>query len=265
VSADIEAPGSAPASTGMQAEAEIDLRPLELARRSIAGDLPLHYRRKLEYEFNSRIEAAIQPGMHVLDVGSGRRPSIAPDLRGEGCTYVGLDISSHELDTAEPGSYDEGIVADVAGARLPELTDRFDLIISFQVLEHVRPLAVALENMRLYLKPGGRMIVQMSGTFTPFSLLGKVVPHTIKVRALERFLDRVPEEIFPAHYDHCWANALARMTQDWQRVEIVPLHRGAAYLHFTKPLRAGYLVYERWLAKRGYDDLAAYFLVDAVR
>ena len=246
-------------------EPDDNVGPLELARRSMAGDLPLRYRRKLEHEFDARVARAVRPGARVLDVGSGRRPSLAPEYRPPVCEYVRLDVSGPELDAAAPGSYDAGLVADIAGARRPELEGRFDLVISFQVLEHVRPLERALENMRSYLKPGGRMVVQMSGTFTPFSVAGKVVPHGLKVRALERFLDREPEKIFPAHYDHCWSSALERLTQEWQTVEIVPLHRGAAYLHFSKPLRAAYLVYERWLARHHLDNFAAYFIVDAIR
>lgn len=225
----------------------------------------MHYRRPLEHEFARRVAGALRPEMRILDVGSGRRPSLAPDHRPPGGAYVGLDVSGSELDEAAPGSYDEGVVADIAGPRQAALVEGFDLVISFQVLEHVRPLERALENMRAYLKPGGRLVVQMSGTFTPFSLAGKVVPHSLKVRLLQRFLDREPAEIFPAHYDHCWASALVRLTPEWHGVEIVPLHRGAAYLHFAKPLRAGYLVYERWLAHHEFDDFAAYFIVDAIR
>ena len=76
-------------------------------------------------------------------------------------------------------------------------------------------------------------------------------------------LDREPAEIFPAHYDHCYAGALRRMTREWHEVDIVALHRGASYLHFSKTLRALYLVYERGLMRHGLDDLAAYFIVDA--
>ena len=242
-----------------------DLRAVELARRSIAGDLPLRYRRKLEHDFNQRVAHAVKPGMRILDVGSGRRPCLARDVRPLDCDYVGLDISGAELDAAAPGSYDAGFVADVAGDRQAALEGQFDLVVSFQVLEHVRPLGAALENMRAYLRPGGRLIVQMSGTFTPFSLLGRIVPHRVKVRFLERFLDREPEKIFPAHYDRCWASALERLTRTWSFTEIVPIHRGAAYLHFSKPLRALYLVYERALVRRGLDDLAAYFILDATR
>jgi SAM-dependent methyltransferase len=240
-----------------------DPRPLELARRSLAGDLPFRYRRKLEDPFHERVDAAMQPGMRILDVGSGRLPCRTPGLRPRGCHYVGLDISPAELAAAEAGSYDECVVADIAGPLRRELVGRFDLVVSFQVLEHVRPLDRAIDNMHAYLRPGGRLVAQMSGTFTPFSLLGKVMPHRPKVWLLHTLLDREPAEIFPAHYDHCYASALRRMTRQWDEVEIVALHRGASYLHFSKMLRALYLVYERGLTRRGLDDLAAYFIVDA--
>ena len=240
-----------------------DVRPFELARRSIAGELPLRYQRKLEYSFHQRIDAAMTPGMRILDVGSGRLPCRTPDARPRDCHYVGLDISATELETAAPGSYDECVVADIAGPRDEHLVGQFDLVVSFQVLEHVRPIDVALRNMHAYLRPGGRIVAQMSGTFAPFSLLGKVMPQRPKVWLLSTLLDREPAEIFPAHYDRCYASALRRMTEDWGDVDIVPLHRGASYLHFSKMLRAGYLVYERALTRRGLDDLAAYFIVEA--
>lgn len=249
---------------GIPASAE-DQRPFELARRSIAGDLPLRYQRKLEYGFHERIDAAMEPGTQILDVGSGRLPCRTPELRPSGCHYVGLDISAAELAAAKPGSYDECVVADIAGPRRQELVGRFDLIVSFQVLEHVRPLDRALDNMRAYLRPGGRLVAQMSGTFAPFSLLGKVMPQRPKVWLLSNLLDREPAEIFPAHYDRCYASALRRLTREWSEVEIVALHRGASYLHFSKVLRALYLVYERGLTRRGLDDLAAYFIVEAIK
>jgi 2-polyprenyl-6-hydroxyphenyl methylase/3-demethylubiquinone-9 3-methyltransferase len=261
-------PAADPREVGMSTSVVVsteDLRPVELARRSLAGDLPLRYQRTLEYEFQQRLDAALQPGMQVLDVGSGRLPCRAPERRPRGCHYVGLDISETELATATAGSYDECVVADISGPCRPELVGRFDLVVSFQVLEHVRPLEQALDNMHAYLRPGGRLIAQMSGAFTPFSLLGKVMPHRPKVWLLHNLLDREPAEIFPAHYDRCYASALRRLTREWNEVEIVALHRGASYLHFSKVLRALYLVYERGLARRGFDDLAAYFIVDATK
>ncbi len=144
--------------------------PWTLARRSLRGDLPLRYKRKLQFEFDRLVDRALLPtgsagperGMTILDVGSGRRPCVPIDRRPPGCTYVGLDISADELQTAPPGSYDRFVVGDVS-SRAVDLGTQFDLVVSFQVLEHVRPLDAAFENLRHYLRPGGRMIAQFSG------------------------------------------------------------------------------------------------------
>ena len=58
------------------------------------------------------------------------------------------------MEHAPEGSYDEMFVGDIT-KRVAELEGRFDLIICFQVLEHVKPLDDAIENLRCYLRPGG--------------------------------------------------------------------------------------------------------------
>jgi len=235
-----------------------------VARKSLSGELPLRYQHKLQFEFDQLVDAALQPGMSVLDVGSGRRPCVPVDRRPPGCTYVGLDISGEELETAPPGSYDRFVVADVSD-RAVDLGSQFDLVLSFQVLEHVRPLEAAFENLRHYLKPGGRLIAQFSGGLSAFGLLGRAVPHRVSRTVLQHLLGRDPEKVFPAHYDHCWASAVRRMLRPWSSALVIPLHRGASYFHFAKPLRAGYLLYEEWVQTRNLENLASYYIVDAVR
>ncbi len=237
--------------------------PWTVARRSLSGDLPERYRHKLQYEFDQRVDAALKPGISVLDVGSGRRPCVPLERRPPGCTYVGLDISADELETAPPGSYDRFVVADVSDRA--ELDGEFDLVVSFQVLEHVRPLDVAFENLRHYLRPGGRLIAQFSGALSAFGLLGRAVPHRLSRSVLHHLLGRDPEKVFPAHYDRCWSSAVQRMLVAWTSAEVIPLHRGAAYFHFAKPLRAGYLLYEEWVRSQQFENLASYYIVDAVR
>ena len=238
--------------------------PWTVARRSLSGDLPLRYHRKLEFEFDRRVEGALRPGAAILDVGSGRRPCVPLDRRPPDCVYMGLDISGDELSAAPPGSYDSAVVGDVS-ARADDLSGRFDLVLSFQVLEHVRPLEAAFENLRQYLKPGGRLIAQFSGGLSAFGLLGRAVPHRMSRPLLQHLLGRDREKVFPAHYDHCWSSAVRRMLGSWTSAEVIPLHRGAAYFHFAKPLRAGYLLYEEWVRHRNLENLASYYIVDAVR
>src|SRR5881628_2346064 len=95
------------------------------------------YTRYWGTEFWDRVNRSLPSATQVLDVGGGRRPTILPHERPPQIHYVGLDPVGAEMALALPGSYDEQVQA-TAEQRVPELVGRFDLIVSWQVLEHVR-------------------------------------------------------------------------------------------------------------------------------
>jgi SAM-dependent methyltransferase len=200
----------------------------------------------------------------VLDVGGGSRPSLPAALRPPHCFYAGLDLSADEMAKAGSGAYDEMHVAS-ATTHLAELDGRFDLVASFQVLEHVRPLDVALENMRSYLRPGGRLVALVSGSFALFSVIGRLIPHRVATVLLDRLLRRDPETVFPAHYDRCHFSALVALLRTWTWSEVIPLYRGAEYFSFSSPLQRAYVAYENWAFSRRHRNLATHYLIDAVR
>lgn len=206
----------------------------------------------------------LRPGCRVLDVGAGRTPFVAPDQRPEGCRYVGLDVSEAELRAAAPGAYDEVVVGDVTAPQ-PALEGAFDLVISWQLLEHVRPLDAALDNIRSYLRPGGRFIGQLSGRYSFFALAGRLLPTRAAHLALWIAQRRDPATVFPAHYDRCWASALRRTLNGWSRAEVQPRFEGDPYLTRWPALLAANAVYEHWALRGGHDDLATHYLIDAVR
>lgn len=225
--------------------------------------LPPRYAEPWRAAFDARMQPALVPGVRILDVGSGRKPTIPVDQRPPGTCYAGLDLSASELRKAPPGSYDELHIADVA-RRQPQLEGRFDLIVSWQVLEHVKPLRVALENLRAYLRPGGRMVVQFSGKFSAFGLINMAVPNRLGVWAMERLLHRDPETVFPAWYDRCWHGALRSLLQPWHSSEVLPRYRGAGYFAFMPLLQRTYLAYEDWARRRHHPNLATHYLVTAI-
>ncbi len=202
--------------------------------------------------------------MAILDVGSGRRPTIPLEERPPGCHYVGLDLSASELARAPDGSYDEVWVADVVD-HLAALEGQFDLVISWQVLEHVKPLDAAFGNFHSYLRPGGRFIGQFSGTFAFFALGSRVIPHSVAKWAMKTLLDRDPETVFPATYHHCWDGALRRILKPWSSYEIVPRYSGAPYLRFSRIVQRGYLIFEDWAYRGRHRNLATHYLVEAQR
>ncbi|MGI8554393.1 MAG: class I SAM-dependent methyltransferase [Dehalococcoidia bacterium] len=232
-------------------------------REMLAGHFPPRY--DVWYsEFEDRVQAALKPGVQVLDVGSGRRPSLSVERRPPGCLYAGLDLSAIELQQAPSGSYDEVHVGDVV-KYIPEFDNRFDLIVSWQVLEHVKPLDVALENLRRYLRPGGQLVAQMSGTFSLFGVINRLVPQRLGLWAMKHLLDRDPETVFPAYYDRCWYAALDRTLLLWTEREIISRYNAAGYFGFWRPLQAAYIVYEDWTYRNNHRNLATHYLIRTVR
>ena len=231
------------------------------------GELPERYRRSPDAwrsTFDEALARVVAPGQRILDVGSGRLPTIAPEDRLPGCHYVGLDISLEELETAPPGSYDEVVVGDV-GQRVASLEGRFDLVVSFQVFEHVKPLDAAFGNLRSYLDTDGQLVAQFSGKFSLFALANQAVPHRASRWLLRRVLNRAEGTTFPAPYHLCYQRALDRILQPWSRYEIRSGWYGEGYFDFWAPLRAAYVGFEEWARRNDHVNLAPYYVVHAVR
>ncbi len=236
---------------------------LAVSRAAYRGRLPERYHdypASFRAPFDRAVAAVIGPGQRILDVGGGRRATVAPDRRPPGCSYAGLDILATELGLAPAGSYDELIVGDIS-RRQPELVGGFDLIVSFQMLEHVDGLDRAIANMVEYLRPGGHLVAQLSGSFASYSLIARVVPHSMARRIQSRLYGRAPETVFPAHYDRCYDSALRRMIPAGASADIVPQWIAAPYFKFSRTLQSAYIAYEEWARRGGRANLAPYYLL----
>jgi SAM-dependent methyltransferase len=228
-----------------------------------AGVLPERYGVPMQAELFRWIQPLLVNDLAILDVGAGRYPTLAPADRPPGCRYVGLDIETTELDAAAPGAYDETIVADVTEPLGQD--GEFDVIVSWQVLEHVSPLAAAFGNLRLALRPGGTALIQLTGSNAGFALLGRLMPHAVRARIATGLLGHQAEEKFPTRYDGSSYRSLERMLSGWSEVEIIPFYRGAPYFGFFRPVQRAYLAYESAIERRGLENLATHYLVVARR
>ena len=202
--------------------------------------------------------------MTVLDVGAGAAPSSSAAGRPPGCTWVGQDVVAAELAKAPAGSYDELSVGSICD-RDPALEGRFDLVLARFVFEHVTPLDAAIENLRSYLRPGGRLIALLSGRWSAFALLNRVVPAPLARLAMARTLGRDPDTVFDAHYDRCTRRGLERMLAGWASAGVQAHFCGVGYFTWSRPLMAAYVAFEELALQRGWDDLATYYLVEARR
>jgi SAM-dependent methyltransferase len=226
------------------------------------GALPVRYNEEWGIEFWERVNQALQPGACVLDIGAGRRPTVAPEERPDGVHYIGLDVSESELGLAPQGSYDEVVVAD-AHMLVPSLVGRLDLIVAWQVFEHFRDLRAAASVFHQYTKPGGVVVACFSGRHAVFAIVNRLLPNGMGSRVTERLMRRPRDTIFPAYYDHCDARGLEAAFSEWESLEIIPLWRGADYFRRLRPLRGAYLRYEDWAVNRRMDNLATHYVIAA--
>jgi SAM-dependent methyltransferase len=239
-----------------------DEPPLEL-QDVRAGRLPGRYGHRMQDVLLARLRPLLAPGLRILDAGSGRAPTLAPEDRPVGAWYVGLDVSGEELAAAPPGAYDETCVHDLTE---PLTVDRpFDLALSWQVLEHVSDVGAALENLRHALRPGGTLLAQLTSSAAAFSVLGRVIPHRARRYAMARWLGHHPDEKFPLRHRRRTAGELERLLEPWAAHEIIPFYRGATYFAALRPLQRAYLAYESALERRQARGLATHYLIIAER
>jgi SAM-dependent methyltransferase len=228
------------------------------------GRLPQRYLEPWSADFDACVRPLLVPGVRILDAGAGRKPTIPPGERPPGCVYVGIDISAEELERAGPDAYDDAAVSDVTKL-VPGYVDGFDLVLSWQVLEHVKPLDDAIANFRSYLRPGGTLVAEMSGTFSAFGMANRVLPHRLGRWLAPKLAGREEGSVFPAHYHHCYAGAFEDMAWDWTSWQTIPRYLGAFYFGFARPLQAAYVGYEEWARVAGHRNLATHYVIHAVK
>ena len=229
-----------------------------------AIDIHPRYRNDWLVSFRTAFQNELRPGSTIIDVGGGRHPAITRRDVPAGGTYIGIDLSASELALAPPGSYDRVIVADVT-QRQSELEGCADLVVSWQVLEHVAPLGGAISNIHSYLRPGGLLVAQLSGGRSAFALINRVIPHWLAKLTMKRLLRRDPASVFPAPYDQCTYSGLSKTLAGWSEVQIMPRYRGAQYFGFLPPLQTLYLSIEDLIVRGDHKDLATHYLVVARR
>lgn len=101
----------------------------------------------------ARVAGAVaRPGMTAIDFGCGSRPYEAV-FRGLGVDYKGADLGSG-ADYAIDGA-----------GRMSAPSNAADLVVSFQVLEHVRDLETYFAECRRVMKADGRLILSTHGTW----------------------------------------------------------------------------------------------------
>lgn len=106
----------------------------------------------------------LRPGIKVLEIGCGRG-TLVHRLRTQGIDVVGVETSATRID--EGGAlYGQLPIEQISGTSLPFQDEQFDLVLSFDVLEHIPDTERHLLEVRRVLKPGGWYLLQTPNKWT---------------------------------------------------------------------------------------------------
>jgi len=143
--------GPAAPTAGLQATGE------RLIPDAYAGSLVL-----AEHLARYRLAARLAGGCDVLDAACGEGYGSAMLAAAGAASVVGLDIDAATVAHARETHGIDAREGDVS--RLPFDDGAFDLVVSFETIEHVAEPAAALDEFRRVLAPGGILVVSTPNT-----------------------------------------------------------------------------------------------------
>lgn len=111
----------------------------------------------------------LAPGLDVLDAGCGEGFG-THHLADHAASVLGLDYSAEAIAACRK-TWDKPNLrfeqADLTGNSVPE--GQYDLVLNFQVLEHIQDDAAFVARLRDFVKPGGRLLLTTPNRLMSFS------------------------------------------------------------------------------------------------
>jgi len=160
------------------------------------------------------VEALRQAGRHdgmgrvrLLEIGGGRGPQLTPKEADK----LGVDLTVNDIDARELSLAPKGFATacfDIAGDVDPSLHEKFDLVFSRMVFEHVKGAPHAWRNIAALLAPGGVALAYHPTLYSPPFVVNWLTPEAFSARLLRRFFPGRHDgdyPKFPARYEMCVA------------------------------------------------------------
>lgn len=185
--------------------------------------------------FRERIIGYLGADASILDPGAGTGIVEQMNFRGLVASVCGIDLDPRVI--ANP-MLDEGRIANAD--EIPYESDRFDIVFSDNVLEHLdQPLKVIREVARV-LKPGGVFLFKTPNKWHYMPTIAHLTPHGFH-QYVNRIRGPAEADTFPTRYLANSRGDVARLAVDaGLRVEGRP-----EYLRMMWPTYIAGLIYER--------------------
>lgn len=179
-----------------------------------------HYPELQEVVFD-RVRAALEQrlpnGARVLDSGSGPGSWLLQEQRalhpGRIALLIGQDV--YLPDTSQLDAF---VLA--SSEALPFADNCLDLVLAYNVIEHLPDPPAAFREVARVLRPGGVFVLKTPAAHTPVFALARLLP-TRWHQQLKSSVGVAAEEVFPTHYRANSLRALERalsaagLRRDW--------------------------------------------------
>ncbi len=177
----------------------------------------------------------------VLDLGAGAGIIPQLNLRGLGPRICGVDPDPRVL---ENPFVDEARIG--RAEAIPYQDASFDLVVSFDVLEHLPAPRRALGEAFRVLRPGGALLVKTPNRFHYAPALARLTPHVVH-RKVNVWRGRREENTFPTLFRANSAGTLRRLAAaiGFEVEEIHRIEGRPEYLRWTTPTYLVGIAYER--------------------
>lgn len=147
---------------------------------------------------------------HICEIGGGRNPMFTPEqVRDMGVRLTVNDISARELELA-PSEFSKACF-DISAPLPKEILegDKFDLMFSRMVFEHVKDARRAWKNVYDVLNPGGVGLAYLPTLYALPYVVNMLIPEFAS-RAIVKMLyphraDDGSSPKFPAYYDYSYS------------------------------------------------------------
>lgn len=207
-------------------------------------------------DFERRVGALVRDSgaVAVGELGGGANPTLGlADHAGRRVDLTVLDISTVELDCSPPQV--ETLCVDLC-AEEPPVQERFDLVFSRMLCEHVSSGRTFHRNCYVALRPGGYAVHFFPvATALPFAL-NWVLPASVAVRLLEFFFPARRRGgnhgKFPAHYSWCWGPTGAQIDR----------YRSVGFEVVSYDVGIGHDYYRRIPVLRTIERVKAHFVLE---
>jgi SAM-dependent methyltransferase len=142
--------------------------------------------------------SALAPGLRILEIGSGKG-ALLYYLRRQGHDVRGVEINAWMIDESRR-LYGDLPLEPTGGGALAFPDGSFDVVLSFDVFEHIRDSDAHLRDVARVLAPGGRYLLQTPNKWT------NSVFETLRWRSLTAWRE-----------DHCALHSYRQLQRRFRR------------------------------------------------